>query len=440
MKRTFLFALAVGLTLFYPGLTKAQDFSKADQVFDSLDFHDKYMGTVMIAKNGEKVYSRSIGFADFEKGQKLNENTKFRIGSISKIFTSVLIMKAVEEGKLQLDQKLSDFYSQIPNADKITVDMLLNHRSGIHNFTDDENYLGYSTEPKSEEEMIAIIQKGGSDFEPNSKASYSNSNYILLTFILEKTYESSYGELLAKKVSQPLGLENTEVFESVYVSQNEAKSYAYNGTWKVENETHPSIPLGAGAISSTVSDLIVFIQGLFDGKLISESSLAKMMEIKEGYGRGMFTFPYFDRKAYGHTGGIDGFRSLLGYFPDDQVAIVTLSNGLNWNANEVTLTLLNANYGNEVKIPSFQTYALNPSDLDLYVGEYVTTQIPINFTFVKDGDTLVAKPSGQPDTRLEPIGKHQFEFSAVGAVFIFDPEKGELTFKQGGGTFSYKKK
>ncbi|HCX76375.1 MAG TPA: peptidase, partial [Algoriphagus sp.] len=90
-----------------------------------------------------------------------------------------------------------------PNADKITVDMLLNHRSGIHNFTDDENYLGYSTEPKSEEEMIAIIQKGGSDFEPNSKASYSNSNYILLTFILEKTYESSYGELLAKKVSQP---------------------------------------------------------------------------------------------------------------------------------------------------------------------------------------------------------------------------------------------
>ena len=79
MKRTFLFALAVGLTLFYPGLTKAQDFSKADQVFDSLDFHDKYMGTVMIAKNGEKVYSRSIGFADFEKGQNKNPPSIFPI-------------------------------------------------------------------------------------------------------------------------------------------------------------------------------------------------------------------------------------------------------------------------------------------------------------------------------------------------------------------------
>ena len=106
----------------------AQDYSKLNQFFDSLETHDKFMGNVILRKNGETVYSRSLGYKDFDASIKLDKDTRFRVGSISKMFTTSLLFKAIEEGKLQLDQRLSDFFPEIKNADKITMSMLLQHR------------------------------------------------------------------------------------------------------------------------------------------------------------------------------------------------------------------------------------------------------------------------------------------------------------------------
>src|SRR5690606_22581527 len=126
-----------------------------------------------VSENGRVIYSRSLGYVDVERGVKADENSKYRIGSISKTFTSVLVLKAVEENTLGLDQTIEKYFPTVPNADKITVKQLLSHRSGIHNFTDDQSYMTWFTQPKSEADMVAVIAAGGSDFEPDSKASYS---------------------------------------------------------------------------------------------------------------------------------------------------------------------------------------------------------------------------------------------------------------------------
>lgn len=418
---------------------QAQDFSKLNQFLDSLEAHDKFMGTVLLAKEGKPVFERALGFADLDGNIKATPETHYRIGSISKMFTTVLVLKAVEAGKLSLDQKLADFYPQIKNSEKITLSMLLQHRSGIQNFTNNADYLSYNTKHISDEDLVEIIVSGGSTFEPDSKGDYSNSNFVLLTYILEKVNEKPFSEILEKQIVAPLGLKSTSIFTASDPTKGESFSYNYNGKWMKDVETDASIPLGAGAIASDVKDLNTFVNALFSRKLISEEKLKLMMEIKEGFGRGMFSFPYYERKSYGHTGGIDGFRSFLAFFPEEKVTITVLSNGLNFNNNDILLALLDSYFGKDFTVPSFQTVALTEGELDRYVGDYVSDQIPLKLVFVIEGDKLIAKPTGQQATELEPTAPHTFEFKPVGAVFIFDPTKAEVTLKQGGQTFLFKK-
>ena len=144
---SFLLLLISGVTLL------AQDFNKLDQYFDSLESHDKFMGNVLLKANGEVLYARSLGFKDVAEEVELEKDTRFRVGSITKMFTTVLVFQAVEEGKMKLDQKLSEYIPEIPHSDQITISMLLQHRSGIHNFTNDDLYDTYFTSPQTREQL-----------------------------------------------------------------------------------------------------------------------------------------------------------------------------------------------------------------------------------------------------------------------------------------------
>ena len=188
------------------------DRAKLDNYFDKLEENNKFMGSVAVAKNGEIIYTKAIGYADVENKVKATEKSKYRIGSASKSFTAVLVLKAVEEKKIDLDQTIDKWFPTIANSQKITVRHLLSHRSGIHDFTHDDDYLDWCTQPKTENEMLAIIEKGGSDFEPDSKSDYSNSNYVLLTYILEKTFSKPYSDLLQEYIVKPIGLTDTDIF------------------------------------------------------------------------------------------------------------------------------------------------------------------------------------------------------------------------------------
>ena len=169
---------------------------------------------------------------------------------------------------MDLNQSIQKFFPAIAHADQITIKTLLSHRSGIANFTDDKDYRTWDTQPRTEAEMVALIAKGGSDFQPDSKAKYSNSNYVLLSYILEKTYQQSYAALLKSKITKPQGLECTYFGGKINTANNEAFSYSYEGQWKKTTETDMSIPMGAGGIVSSPTDLVKFSDALFYGKTI----------------------------------------------------------------------------------------------------------------------------------------------------------------------------
>lgn len=438
MKNTILYVLLIG-TLCQFGFAQSFDSEKLDSYFDSLEAHNKFMGSVAVSKDGEIIYSKSIGFCDIENGAKADKNSKYRIGSISKTFTSVLVLKAVEENKLDLNQTISKYFPKIENSKKITIKNLLNHRSGIHNFTNDEDYLTWNTEAKTEKEMIKIITKSGSDFEPGSKAEYSNSNFVLLSYILEKTYNKSYAELLQMNIIEPLALKSTYFGGKTKPNENECKSYKYRGSWIVESETDMSIPLGAGGIVSTPTDLTRFSDALFGGKLLNKESLELMKNIEEGYGIGLFKIPFYDKIGYGHTGGIDAFSSVFSYFSDGNVSFALTSNGANYNTNKISIAVLSAVFGYTYEIPTFNDYSITSEELDKYLGVYTSTDIDLEITVTKEGNTLIAQGTGQPALPLEATEKDKFKFDQAGAVFEFSPEDNKMVLVQGGARLTFTK-
>lgn len=418
-------------------ISQSFDKTKLDKYFNSIDDNKKFMGSVAVSKNGEIIYLKSVGYADINNKIKANNETKYRIGSISKSFTAILVLKAIENKKLELNQTIDKWFPTIKNSEKISVKQLLNHRSGIYNFTNSPDYLSLSTQAKTEEEMIEIIKAGGNNFSPDSKAEYSNSNYVLLTYILEKTFSKTYSELLNEFIINPIELKNTYVFGKINTINNESKSYKFLGSWIEESETNYTIPLGAGAITSTASDLTKFADALFGEQLLNSESLEAMKTIQEGYGYGLFQIPFYSSLGFGHTGGIDGFSSVFAHFPEENISYALTSNGTIMNNNDISIAVLSAVFNKPYEIPVFISYT--SVDLDKYLGVYSTEQIPLKITITKNGNTLIAQGTGQPEFPLEAINKDIFKFDQVGAKFEFILEENKMILFQNGMQINFTK-
>ncbi|MEM9143007.1 MAG: serine hydrolase domain-containing protein [Bacteroidota bacterium] len=434
-KNGFLFVL--GILIPFSGFSQKLDTAKLDSLFAVLETNNRFMGSVALTQGKDLLYHKAIGYANVANQKRPTADTKYRMGSITKMFTSVLVFKAVEAGLLSLDKTLDAYFPEIENSRRITLGNLLNHRSGIHNFTSRPDYPAWDSQPKTREQLLEIIREGGSVFEPDSQAQYSNSNYVLLTFILEDAFKEPYAQLVREKITEPLGLKNTRIGGTIKVRQNDAYSYSYQDSWKKMKETHMSIPLGAGALVATPSDLNRFIYGLFNEGLISAKSLNQMKTLSDGYGMGIFPVPYYDKKGFGHNGGIDGFTSVLGYLPEDSLAVALVSNGTRYPNNDIVSALLSAYYGKPFEIPSFATIAVSSEDLDPYLGLYASEQLPLKITISKDGDTLFGQATGQASFPLESVETHVFEFGQAGIRLEFDPVEKTMVLKQGGGVFQY---
>ncbi|TDN36470.1 serine hydrolase [Hymenobacter sp. UV11] len=416
--------------------------AKLDSLLDGLASHDKLMGSLALSHDGNVVYSHAFGSAQVAPKVPPTPATHYRIGSISKVFTGVLIFQLIEEKKLTLDTKLATFFPQVPNAKDITIDQLLSHRSGIHNFTNDAAYLGYMTQPKTPAELLAIIAQPQPDFAPGAKYEYSNSNFVLLTYIVEKLTKMPYAQALQKRIFAKAGLKNTYYGGKIDPKKQEAFSYETSGSgWKLSPETDMSIPAGAGALVSTPTDLDRFLEALFGGKLVSASSLAAMQDVRDGYGRALMQAPFGSKKGYGHTGGIDAFRSEALYFPGDKLAVAVCSNGGSYAPNEVIVGALSLYFGRPYKLPDFtpSTYAPTPADLDRYVGTYASPAIPLKIAVTKDGTTLKAQATGQPAFALEPVSAGIFKFDQAGIKMTFDAAKPTFMLQQGGKDYPFTK-
>ncbi len=410
---------------------------KLDSLMMQLDRNQKAMVSVFLSEKGAIIYQKAFGFCEVEKKQLANVYTQYRIGSISKMFTSVMIMQLIEEKKLSLDTKLNTFYPTIPNASKITIEQLLSHRTGLQNFTSEEDYLSYHTMPKREQELIAMFEKGKTEFEPNAQHSYSNTNYVLLSFILEKISKNSYSDELRKRICAKANLGDTYVGDKINVEKNEALSYEYeNNTWQKSDETDMSIPRGAGNIVSNTRDLSMFIEALFYGKLISIMSLAKMMDLKDGYGLGMIRLPFDKNWFYGHTGGIDGFESMLAYNQEHKVAICILGNGYNYSINDIAIAMLSAYFNKPYSIPTFETKKISLDKSVGFNGVYNNDKLGMKISIKNDAGILTAQATGQSAFPLEKVSDLNYKFDAakIEILFIKENDGGIRSFrlKQGG--------
>lgn len=387
---------------------------------DGLEKNNKAMFSISMSEQGKTVYSRSIGYCDWNNKLKANETTKYHIGSITKMFTAVMILQLVEEKKLDLNTKLSTYYPSLPKADQITIKQLLNHSSGMHNFTNDSNYASMMEHPKTEKELLDYFSKLTPDFEPGEGHEYSNTAYVVLSFIIEKVTGTTYSKALHERVCRKVGLKNTMVGGPIHTSDNVAQSYSRESDdWKKETETDMSIPRGAGAIISTPNDLNQFITALFSNQLLKKETLDEMTTIHDGNGLGIFQFPFGANKAYGHTGGIDGFHSMLGYFPHDGKSIAVICNGLDYNLNNIMIGALSIWYNLPYAIPNMEKVALPFSDIQKLCGHYKEKTSGFGIKIFEKEKNLFAQGDGQGDFPLEMSNNLECHNDQAGVRMVF---------------------
>lgn len=438
MKR---YLITIVFLLGYLQFTYAQKLNKAklDSLMQSVANANQGMGSLALSKNGVVIYQKAIGFSTFKQGKGLPAtiNTRYRIGSISKIFTAVLIFQLIEEGKLTMETKLGTFFPQIKNADKISVHDMLSHRSGLYNFVRDTAYQRYMSAPRTKDEQLALFATYSPDFEPGSKAEYSNTNFVLLGYIAEQLSKKSLAEMLTIKIIKKLGLTNTYYGGKINPDNNEASSYQLGTGWQRMPETDMSIPGGAGAVVSTSADLVKFIDGLFNGKLINSQHLSMMQDIKDGYGMGLFKLPFNNKSAFGHNGDIDGFSSIVGYFPEEKLAYAYCANGVDFPIRDLIGGVLKINYNLPYSIPVLRNLQLTNEELDKYTGNYSSLRVPIKITVTRIGNKLMAQATGQSEFPLKPLAKDKFGYALAGLIIEFRPIFGEFTLKQGGGEFPF---
>ena len=339
--------------------TKSQ---KIDELMSLYHQYGQFNGSVLVAEKGEVIYKKGYGFADMEWEIPNDTETKFRLGSITKQFTSMLIMQLVENGKLKLDDKLSDYlpYYQKDIGEKVTIHHLLTHTSGIPSYTGLPGFFqDVSRDPYGVEEFIKKYCSGDFEFEPGSKYKYNNSGYFLLGAIIEKVTGKTYEDILKENILDPLNLKNTGYDHHDPILSKRAAGYE-KGFDGFVNAAYldMSLPFSAGAMYSTVEDLFLWDRALYTEKLLSE----KYKEI-------MFT-PFLSNYAYGwvvrkialegikdslvtiaHGGGINGFNTLITRLIDDKHLIVLLNNTGGTNLGEMSNGIINILYEKPYDLP-----------------------------------------------------------------------------------------
>ncbi len=410
-----------------------ENFKQLDSLFDLLSSNNKMMGSFSILKNGDNIYNKSIGYQYITKNSKREAtiDSKYRIGSITKTFTSVMIFQLVDEKKISLDDKLSSFYPQIPNASKISITNLLNHTSGLFNITQDSNFESWVYQASSANEMLSRIQTHKIDFEPGKKMEYSNTNYILLGYILEKIEKKTYKNILEKRIVNKIKLKNTYFGGAINIEDNECLSYHYiKDELKQAKEEHLSNPGGAGAIVSNPSDLVVFMNALFEGKLMSETSFKKMTEVRDEMGSGIGTGERNGVTIWGHDGSIGGFQSFVLYVPEMKTALAITANATNYKLLPIIFKAINAVKGKTFKMPDFNIseIQLTEQEVKVYEGVYESKVRPFDLTFVAHGKILKAGPNPNNLHNLTATRKDEFSSEAMSVSVKFNLEDNTLLF------------
>jgi CubicO group peptidase (beta-lactamase class C family) len=328
---------------------------------------------------------------------------------------------------------LSNFFPKIPKSKDIKILNLLNHSSGLFNITSAPDALEWIFKPSDQKMMLSRIVSYDLNFDPGEQSAYSNTNYILLGYIIENLDKRSYKESLNERISSRIGLKNTYYGGKINTKEHESYSYVYeDGNWIKGPETNMSNPGGAGAIVSTAGDLTSFMSALFNGKLMSSSSFEIMKSTNDNETcHGLFYANMDGLDLYASEGGIDGFQSLLVHLPKTQTTIALTANGLDFSKMRIIMSALAASQGKPITLPNFRTIELTEAQAKQYEGEYACDNVPFNLTFKAEGNSLMGAAGESEPKLLTPTKQHQFTFNALGVILDFYPENGMLKFTEG---------
>jgi CubicO group peptidase (beta-lactamase class C family) len=432
MKRSLPLCLPVFLALAcfaaspdLPAIGDASLGAKVDAYMQPYVEGNNFSGSILIARGGKVLVSKGYGVANYELAVANTPATRFHIASLSKTFTAAAILMLEERGQLRVEDALAKFIPDYPNGDKITIHHLLTHTSGIPNVNDFPVYDQKSKSRLSLTEIIQMFKDKPLEFTPGARYRYSNSNYNLLAFIIEKVSGKSYGEFLKENIFQPLGMNDTANDDgSDELIPNRASGYVPVGMREVENAPYLnwSVKTGNGSLYSTVGDLYKWDRALYTEKILKKSTLDRMFTDYGGFGYGWRVRKHFDRRVTAMTGRSPGFTSSVERFVDDDVCIILAANTYSGITQSMADDLAAIVFGEKYEAPH-PPARITPAVLESYVGRYQFGQDFVYnpgsmATIVKRGnDLLMQTPGGT--TYLIPQAENSFVDRLFGGVVTF---------------------
>ena len=412
---------------------------------------------VLVARDGKVLLSHGFGMADLAHNVPITTTTKFRIGSVTKQFAAAAILKLQEEGRLSVSDKLSKFFPDYPRGDEVTIRHLLTHTSGIKSFTSKPDFMATVTASATSEQVIDSFKNDKFDFDPGTKMSYNNSGYFLLGAIVEQVSRKSFNDYLRETFFEPLGMHDTGVHASTAVLKHEAIGYDYAAGKPTKAINWDMSRAGAaGALYSTVEDLMRWNEGIFGGNVLSEESLKSAftpVKLDSGeepmmpYGYGWIMGDYRGLKTISHGGGLQGWLAFLTRYVDQNTTVVVLHNAMppvpELSPNEVAELAADAFLWQEMKPrPKYEIdESVDPTTFAAYVGRYVFMGAVMDVAL--EGGQLTAQLTGQPRFPIYPLGSDKFFWKVVDAQIEFKKdEEGHVVsarHTQGGMNFAIKR-
>jgi D-alanyl-D-alanine carboxypeptidase len=307
-----------------------------DQLVETRLKRDNVPGTsIAVVRNGKVIKARGYGFADVENKVSATEHTVYQWASVTKQFTAGAILLLAHDGKVDLDGRVSRYYTNAPASwSNITVRHLIHHTAGMKSYTGIRDFFKTIRKDYAHEELIDLVRKMPLEFDPGEKWSYNNTAYYVLGLIIENVSGKTYNDFLTERIFKPAGMTTARLNEQFEIIPNRATGYDGTTNKLVRAEfVSPTQPYSAGALVGTVLDLAKWDAALYGDEIFSSSIKAEMWkpaklnndeEVPYGFGWSVETVR--GRKCVSHSGGIHGFSTHIARFVDDKLTVIVLMN------------------------------------------------------------------------------------------------------------------
>ncbi|HUP24203.1 MAG TPA: serine hydrolase domain-containing protein [Thermoanaerobaculia bacterium] len=370
---------------------------------------------VAVALGDDLVVEKGYGLAEVELRVPVSVESVFRIGSVTKQFTAAAVMKLVEEGRIELDAPFAKYYPDFPTAEHtVTVRHLLTHTSGIKSYTG----LGPKwrrTVPLelTHDELLDLVRDEPFDFAPEERFLYNNTGYYLLGVLIEKVSGKPYDQYLREDLLLGLYLPRTRYGSNHQIIEGRAEGYRLvDGELQNDEAIGMSQPGAAGALVSTASELVRWQRALVAGKVVSAESYRQMTTPHvladgkaTGYGFGLAVSALGEHRRVGHGGGINGFNSMLAYYPDGELSVAVLSNSEAIGSGKVAEAIARAVLGVETKVEDLEVSA---AEIARLAGTYHLEGTPLDMRVWGEGERMFTQATGQGESRLLSQGNGEF--------------------------------